>query len=177
MVIKTNYFILSIQICKRVDILLTNLLKSSVKKVFQWDEYWNELSSGPFRQSNIPVIVLLSWETMSQVSFKIHCNYPQKPWNYWKFFFILPWFSITNGFKCYKHFTGNFGFVGKQDNHCTWFLNRQNKINSRKTITKTKKVMHINNIHPKWLAADVSNKYRRSSKILTETTYKAYFTT
>ena len=38
--------------------------------------------------------------------------------------------------------------------------------------------MHIDgDIHHIWLAAGILKKYRRSSKILTETTYKALFTT
>ena len=51
MVIFVNHFILSIQKGKCIDNLLTNLLKSPVKKVFLWNEYRNELSSGSLGQS------------------------------------------------------------------------------------------------------------------------------
>ena len=55
------------------------------------------------------------------------------------------------------------------------FLNRQNNLSSR-NLTKTVCMLMMTFILNGWQQA-FSNKYRKSSKILTETTYKALFTT
>ena len=56
------------------------------------------------------------------------------------------------------------------------FLNRQNKISSRKT-NQDKKCMHIDDVFIIHGWQQAFSKYRRMSKILTETTFKALFTT